>query len=242
MSFQQTVNLYQGFGVPGDLDLQSPTRVENLTINSSGRTPNVYGYAATKDATTSVAQMGNVAGSGSASVTASISGTTMTVTAVASGTLQVGQTLTGTGVTAGTTITAFGTGVGADGTYTVSASQTVVSETITAAGDPLVFAGLMVNPKEATLWGTSSDTLAPTLGIPDDANADFCVMGDAIVQVSTPCNIGDYLAYNVSTGALSTYAPTGSAPAGCVQVPNARIYRYPVTSGSGGLTVARLTN
>lgn len=66
-------------------------------------------------------------------VTASISGTTMTVSAVSSGTLAIGQVLTGTGVTAGTGITALGTGTGSTGTYTVSASQTVSSTTITAA-------------------------------------------------------------------------------------------------------------
>lgn len=69
-----------------------------------------------------------------ASVTASISGTTMTVTAVGSGALSVGQTLSGAGVTAGTKITANGTGTGGVGTYTVSASQTVSSTTISAAG------------------------------------------------------------------------------------------------------------
>lgn len=63
-------------------------------------------------------------------VTASISTTTMTVTAVTSGTLYLGQTVQGTGVTAGTIITAFGTGTGGAGTYTVSASQTVSSTTI----------------------------------------------------------------------------------------------------------------
>lgn len=74
-----------------------------------------------------------VAGS-AASVTGSISGTTLTVTAVGSGTLTVGQTLSGSGVTAGTKITALGTGTGGTGTYTVSASQTASSTTITAAG------------------------------------------------------------------------------------------------------------
>lgn len=63
-------------------------------------------------------------------VTASISGTTMTVTAVTSGTLAVGQPITGTGVTAGTVITALGTGTGGTGTYTVSVSQTAASTTI----------------------------------------------------------------------------------------------------------------
>lgn len=69
--------------------------------------------------------------SATASFTASISGTTMTVTAVASGALSVGQVFTGTGVTAGTSIAAFVSGTGNTGTYTVSASQTVVSTTMT---------------------------------------------------------------------------------------------------------------
>ena len=242
MAFQQTVNTYQGFGVPGELNLSSPSRAESLIVNSNG-IPNTYGYAATKDATTDIAQMGNAIGQGAASVTGSISGTTLTVTAVGSGVLQVGQTLSGSGVTAGTKITAFGTGTGGNGTYTVSASQTVASTTITGAGNPLVFAGLMANPKAAQSQGTTSGgTLAPTLVIPDNSQADFVTMGDVVVQVSTACNIGDNFAYNVSTGALSTYAPGASVPSGCAQVPNASVYRYPITNAGGGITVARLTN
>ena len=65
-----------------------------------------------------------------AQVTGSISTTTLTVTAVASGTLFVGQTIQGTGVTALTIITALGTGSGGVGTYTVSTSQTVTSTTL----------------------------------------------------------------------------------------------------------------
>lgn len=65
-----------------------------------------------------------------AKVTGSISGTTLTVSAVTSGTLYVGQTIQGTGVTALTIITALGTGSGGAGTYTVSTSQTVSSTTL----------------------------------------------------------------------------------------------------------------
>jgi hypothetical protein len=65
-------------------------------------------------------------------VTAAIAGTTMTVSAVTSGTLKIGQTIEGSSVTDGTIITAFGTGSGGAGTYTVSASQTVSSTTIYA--------------------------------------------------------------------------------------------------------------
>jgi len=63
-------------------------------------------------------------------VTGSISGTTLTVTAVTSGTLALGQTIQGSTVTAQTIITAFGTGTGGVGTYTVNNSQTVTSRTL----------------------------------------------------------------------------------------------------------------
>ena len=83
------------------------------------------------------------------SFTASISGTTMTVTAVGSGTVQVGQLITGTGVTAGTTITALGTGTGSTGTYTVSTSQTTSSTTITVVG--IDFASIPTGVKRITI-------------------------------------------------------------------------------------------
>jgi hypothetical protein len=70
-------------------------------------------------------------------------GTSLNVTAVSSGVIQVGMLLTGTGVTAGTTITALGTGTGGTGTYTVSAAQTVASTTIT--GQTRCIVGTFIN-------------------------------------------------------------------------------------------------
>jgi hypothetical protein len=65
-----------------------------------------------------------------ATVTASISGTTMTVT-LASGALAIGTALSATGVTAGTRIVRQLTGTaGGNGTYEVTISQTVSSRTI----------------------------------------------------------------------------------------------------------------
>lgn len=64
-----------------------------------------------------------------ATFTATISGSTMTVSAVASGTLYLGQTVQGAGVAANSVITALGTGTGGAGTYTLSASSTVGSST-----------------------------------------------------------------------------------------------------------------
>jgi len=65
-----------------------------------------------------------------------VSGTygTLTVTAVGSGSLAIGNVLSGSGVTAATFITARGTGTGGTGTYIVSPTQTAASTTITATG------------------------------------------------------------------------------------------------------------
>lgn len=57
----------------------------------------------------------------------------MTVTAVTSGEVAVGDVLSGTGVTAGTYITALGTGIGGTGTYLVSPSQDMSSSDLTVA-------------------------------------------------------------------------------------------------------------
>lgn len=66
-----------------------------------------------------------------ASVTASIAGTTMTVTAVGSGALAPGQSLTGANVAAGTNIVSQLTGTaGSTGTYQVDISQTAASATV----------------------------------------------------------------------------------------------------------------
>jgi hypothetical protein len=65
-----------------------------------------------------------------ASFTGTISGTTLTVSAVASGTLLPGQIIAAIGaVVPGTQIIGFGTGTGGVGTYTVSNSQTVSAAT-----------------------------------------------------------------------------------------------------------------
>jgi hypothetical protein len=77
-------------------------------------------------------------GSVGATFTGSISGTTLTVPAngVTAGAITMGMTLSGTGITAGTTIVGFNTGAGGNvnegGTYSVSKSQTAASTTITA--------------------------------------------------------------------------------------------------------------
>jgi len=101
-------------------------------------------------------------------VTGSISGTTLTITAVTVGSLQVGSVITGTGVAVGTTITALGTGTGGTGTYTVNISQLVVSTAMT--GDSIIY-----NHEQ----GLNDDTVAMSSYI---ASSDFdLVDGDQFI-------------------------------------------------------------
>ena len=94
--------------------------------------------------------------------------TTLNVTAVTSGILQVGSVITGTGVATGTKITALGTGTGGIGTYTVNISQLVVSTAMTA--DSLIY-----NHEQ----GLNDDTTAMTSYI---ASSDFdLVDGDQFI-------------------------------------------------------------
>ena len=71
--------------------------------------------------------------------TGSISGATLTVSAVTSGNFWSGMALTGPGVTAGTTVTGYLTGTGQTGTYTVSASQSVASTSLSGSGTGFSF-------------------------------------------------------------------------------------------------------
>ncbi len=71
---------------------------------------------------------------GDAQITGSIATDVLTVTAVASGALVLGSTLVGAELEPSTVITAFGTGDGGVGTYTVNVPQTAPSGAIQATG------------------------------------------------------------------------------------------------------------
>jgi len=87
-----------------------------------------------------------------------ISGTTLTVSSVASGTILVPMSITGSGISANTYITSGISGAGSTGTYTVSVSQTSGSSgsQITITGTtPLIL---------ANDYNTIYNTISPILG------------------------------------------------------------------------------
>ena len=125
--------------------------------------------------TTSPAAQLHVSGTtnNTAVFTASITGTTLDVTAVTSGTLNVGDIVYSTGGVAPITkITALGTGTGGIGTYTVSVSQTVSSGTMyTASGTAATIrisnidTGVVANQPSGTIEFFGSDSSAPGAGV-----------------------------------------------------------------------------
>lgn len=127
----------------------------------------------------------------------------MTVTAILAGTvLEVGQVLSGGGVAGGTTITALGTGTGSTGTYTVSASQTIASTTITATG---------VSPINGNTTGAPTYTLTTT----STASATGTIPASAVFTGSiAPASGGNppiMTVTAVTSGSVSPYTEISGA-------------------------------
>jgi hypothetical protein len=125
-----------------------------------------------------------ITGTVGATVTASIATTVLTVTAMTTGTLAAGQILSGGTVTAGTTIVAQLTStepdgsLGLRGTYTVSASQTVVSAALTATNPAVSYDSLSGSfvvasgtAGAASTIGYATGTLATALMLTQAAGA-----------------------------------------------------------------------
>jgi hypothetical protein len=159
----------------------------------------------------------------------------MTVTAVASGTIAVGQLITGTGVTAGTTITALGTGSGSTGTYTVSTSQTVASTTITIVG--VDFTGIPSWVKRITvmLQGVSLSGTANILfqlGTGGTPTTTGYVSGASTIGSATPASTS-------STSGIPIYLAFAAASvSGSISFFNlsSNIWTASGTSAYGGVT------
>lgn len=160
--FQQTVNIYPGFGIPGELFTNGPYRSQSYILESVSATYNVFGRAFTIQGPASTGEC-NIAQAGSG------------------------------------------------GTYG--------------------FAGFLVDPKMQVLSGTTAGPLVPTLVLANGIQADLMTMGTIIVTLPAAANLGDWVVYDNTTGALSTVAPNTTPGAG-KSLTNAFVDYKPV-SGAG---------
>jgi hypothetical protein len=135
------------------------------------------------------------ANSAGAVVVGSVAGTVLTVTAVVSGTLAVGQWVTGldsvSGIPVGTTIVSLGSGSGGTGTYNLSASATVAGATFTGSGS-------------GTNLTTTSVT--GTIGIGDVIAGTGVPTGTTIVSQTsgTPGGAGVYVTSGATTASSAS--------------------------------------
>ena len=150
-----------------------------------------------------------------------LAGTILNVSAVASGTIFIGQRISGTGITSGTFVTGFGTGSGGIGTYTVNTSQLVgAGTTITgaasaiattpASGDNSVnIATTAFVQSTVGVLGTMASQNASAVAITGGTIEGVAISGATI----TSSTVGGLTLGTNGTGAktISTSTPTGGS-------------------------------
>jgi hypothetical protein len=180
-----------------------------VVLTSTGTLPtglstNTTYYVVNTSATTNFSGLG------------SISGATLTISAVYAGSIGVGTVISGNSVT-GTSVTGLGTGTGGVGTYTIAASQTVASTTIsgTYSGTQTVklstsFGGSAV---DITAVGSGNMTMTPvSLGITAPVGTTTKALATCeFVSISSPFSATNWAASE--TVATQTATITIASPA-----------------------------
>jgi hypothetical protein len=234
---------------------QSPIGYEALTLSSN----TTLQWPINGNTTSVVAGIIEVTATlGAGSFTGSISGTTLTITAVSSGAIAVGSVLTGSGITTGTTVTAFVSGSGGNGTYTVNISQTVSSTTITAPvlqllmpPAPQVSTGQSVLIRNVgSIAFTVTDNSGNTISSIGSGIADFIYLTDnttvngtwAVVVFGTgvsQANASTLAGYGLMAigSTLNQSYPVVSVSSAYTFLPSDRASFYVWTGGAGTLTL-----
>ncbi len=106
------------------------------------------------------------------------------------------------------------------------------------AGGDYGYAGILVDPKDIALFGAGGIPLNPTLTVPNYTQVECLTMGTIIVTLPAAANIGDYVVFDNTTGALSTITPTTPLASGTTFA-NAIVSYY--TQGISGTALAVIT-
>ena len=116
----------------------------------------------------------------------------LTVTGISTGRLAVGQVITGTGVTSGTRISAYGTGSGGLGTYYLDIMQTAPSTAMTAslASGYINIAKITRNQLPNTVLSFSSVISNPAYSLFSEESSEdpSLYVADAVMSLSSSCS------------------------------------------------------
>jgi len=154
----------------------------------------------------------------------SVSGTTLTVTQVKNGTIGIGQSLLGVGVTAETVITALGTGSGGAGTYTINLSQTESSEVLNSVAVGATITGsisgaiLTVTAVTGTIYigqtvqgaGVASGTVITALGQGTVLSESIATAGTGYAVNDTVTVLGGVYGTTPATYTVSSIGASGA--------------------------------
>ena len=218
---QPSITLSYGNAVLTPVLTSSPTVTTTAT---AGVSINQITVAYSSDPGTFVEEdAASVTGAIANSVGGVSAGTVLNVTAVSSGTLRIGMTIYGTGISAGTRITALGTGTGGTGTYTVGVSQLVSSTTITSnvsvsgftsKTGPAIIVG-SITGTTLTVASVSSGTLAigqRITGTGISAYTYITAGSGTSWTVSISQTVGAGTTITASYSVILTFATQSSAP------------------------------
>ncbi len=124
-------------------------------------------------------------------------------------------------------------------------AYTFVSKGVAQVGGIGPFAGILIHPKHYASCGTAEGILAPTLTLPNNSIGELLTMGEIIVNLIPPAEVGYVVIYDTTTGALSAIAADKEAPEGSAKLPNTVVSGYAPTSykpAAPELSVIKLTN
>ncbi len=147
------------------------------------------------------------------------SGGTLTVTAVATGTLGVNDLLAGSAVTPGNKITKLLTGLGGTGTYLVSIGETVASGTISVAGANVlvsydsITSAFVITSATTGSTSTMGYVTGQVVSYLTDSNGNIILdsNGNPIVAVQTG-TLQDSLRLTEATGAILSQGADATTP------------------------------
>ena len=124
-----------------------------------------------------------------------------------------------------------------------STAYTITSEGFAQAGNggTLGFAGILCAPKSYVLQGVDGAPLAATEEIPDFIQAELLTDGMMAVLLPASANIGDYVIYDNTTGALATMAPSDIIPSGFSSA-NAVVSQFTQSVSGIGIAVIKVSS
>ena len=158
-----------------------------------------YSVASNQKVASTSLSTSNTSGALQANFTGSINGTTLTVSSVSSGTIAVGQSLSGYGVLAGTSITALGSGSGGKGTYTVSSSESRYIRFVISMVDNTC--GTTSSITDITVTYANTAAAAPNLLSPANGLTQVSTLPE--FRLGTTDSSYDYIKYKIEVCSTS---------------------------------------